>query len=227
MNQFSASRLHIDHRIVTDIESAELSIVIATEAWAVQRKSLLGQPVHAWLYGPEHAHALWDLSIKVDEHSGEDTEPAPDLSLPLDGLAFPPDLADITGLQLAESDQMEAEAFYGNDAPALTQNRLEIGDWLDEQHLMVSWSAEYNWGRNPSEVIPFLYEGPVKFTGICMTVKRDEDAPVLLSHVLPRLTLSGLDMILGREIVYDRKSGLSPDRLRWREVFWQRKPRSP
>ncbi|ESQ91988.1 hypothetical protein ABAC460_03570 [Asticcacaulis sp. AC460] len=225
MTELPAPRLHIDHRVITDIESAELSIGVATEAWAVQRKSLFGQPIHAWLYGPDYTHAWWDLSISVDEHSGEDAEPAPDLSLPLDGLAFPADLADITGLRLTESDQVETEAFYGNDAPALTQNRLKIGDWLDEQHLMVHWSAEYNWGGNRPEVIPFLYEGPVRFTGIQMTVKKDEDAPVLLSHALPRLALSGLDMILGREFVYDRKSGLSPDRRRWREVSWQRKPR--
>lgn len=211
--------LHLGTR-TTGIQRATLTLFIATEAWASQRKSWLGKPVMAWLYGRDHAHAYWDLEIEVDEESGADGAPAPSLRLPVDGASFPAQLSAITGTAIVEGTDVEAEASYGNDAPALENNRLEFGAWLPPDKIHLHWTAQYeDWDTKPRKHVSFVFDGPVEFAGIHMQVKASEDAVPLLSHVLPALDQSTLELSWGRQIDYGTHA--QGDRRHWREVLWK------
>ncbi len=218
----SQYRLQIDNRTITTLESVTLGLSIRTESWAVARKPFFGRPIHAWLYGPDYIQAWWTLAIEVDEQSGDDGAPQPQLTAPVDLTRFPARLDAIGGQGLAQGEGAAIEAWYGNDGPELRNNVVTFGDWQGPDALNVRWTADYDWGVRRPEVIPFLFEGPAVFTGIEMSVKDDADAPVFLKHVFPALDLSQLGMAWGNERLITHK-GYAPDRRRWRDVRWTRK----
>ena len=211
--------LHVDNTVLDTVEAATLGLVIQTEDWAPAGRTLLGKPKHDWLYGLAHARAFWNLEITVDDQSGADGAPAPSLRTPIEGKAFPAELAQLARARLVATP--ETEAWFGNDAPALDNTVLEFGDWLAADSLSVRWTAEYDWGVNRPARIPFRFEGAGTFSGITMMVKQEADAPALLSHVLPALDQAMLEKSFGRDIDYGPH--MSADRRHWREVVWRPK----
>ncbi|MDP9912534.1 hypothetical protein J2W27_004660 [Variovorax boronicumulans] len=99
-------------------------------------------PNATWTSGrlPASAVNFW-ISISVDESSGEDGAPAPMVqSLPvLRMTGSVPLLSELPGLSIDES-QDDWDAWYGNDAPALIENHLTFGPWMDD-HIAVCWEA--------------------------------------------------------------------------------------
>jgi hypothetical protein len=142
------------------IERASLSISIHTLGWIDE----------AWAYRPEDPTVLYELMITVDERSGEDGAPAPDFSFSAWPMFQHPPLDDLTGLVLNEQSSGDFEAWFGNDAPSLDNNRVEVLGTESDGRLRVRWEAEYHdrlegdpprWG-----ILPFLFEGLVDFSGV-------------------------------------------------------------
>jgi len=215
-------RLDIDNRTITELKSVTLELVIKTEAIAVTGRSFFGKPIHKTVYGSEYCTAYWSLAIEVDETSGDDCAPQPQLTAPVDLSRFPARLEAISGLRLAEGEGLNIEAWYGNDAPELRNNVVTFGAWRGAKTIDLRWTADYDWGIRRPDVIPFVFEGPAVFTGIYMTVKNDEDAKTFLPQVFPNLDLSELDVAWGDEHLITHKD-VAPDRRRWRDVRWVRR----
>jgi hypothetical protein len=216
------TKLHIENSVITQVERATLSLWIGTENPVVTGKRLFGKPKYAYGYGSRHLKVSWHLMVVVDEDSGADAAACPWFDVDIDGKAFPSRLEELSGAKLADGEVHDFRATYGNDAPQLEKNSFEFGEWIDRDHVMVRWSAEYDWGWRRPEKIPFLFEGPVEFDNIEMSVKKEDDAVPFLSSALPALDQSQFTLEWGYETVHKTRE-LARDRRRWRQVLWRRK----
>ncbi|MDR0776568.1 MAG: hypothetical protein LBE81_08020 [Azonexus sp.] len=205
------NRLQLNERILTPQE-ASLCLWISTEGWDERQK--------AWLYGEPFLKVQWNLEIQVDEQSGEDGTPAPSLCYYILGSKLPP-LAMLPGMRLDDPDNNWCEAWYGNDAPELTENTLTFGDWATNDHIYLRWSAKFNDWDTGVDSATFLFDGLVHFTGIKMKVKNDNDAGNFLKLALPLSDLSELNIAWEEwQILSD---DFPEDRRKWHWVTWSRK----
>ena len=187
----------------TSIEEARFSIALQTEAWDANKK--------AWVYGPGHLEARYSLSIRVTEESGEDGAPAPEAQvIPVFRAARGRHLLprDLDGLTV--EDEGDWEAWFGNDAPPLENNRLVFGRWSAEQRLGISWSATYSDRRGTKD---FLFEGEATFDGISVRVKREADADEFMTQVFGQDCLGRLRKETGSWVEHGEQ--MPPDRRRW------------
>ncbi len=206
------NRLQLNERILVP-QKASLDLRISTEDWDERQKD--------WLYGEPFLKVYWALEIQVDEQSGEDGAPAPDLCYYILGTELPP-LIMLPGTRFDDPDNSRSEAWYGNDAPKLTENTLTFGDWATNNQIYLRWSARFYDRDADVDNATFLFDGLVHFTGIRMKVKNDNDAGNFLKLALPLLDLSELNA------VWDDKWQILPDdypedRRKWHRVTWSRK----
>jgi hypothetical protein len=192
------------------VEYAELSLRVETETYdgAAQR----------WIYA-RNPSLLLALEIRLEEISGEDGAPAPDLYLSL-----PADLpASLRGVLLDESN-CSAEAWIGavrgapggGQAAVLQDNRLEILSPLQPGKVSLRWSACDEGGKD------LLFEGEAEFTGISFKVKRVTDVEMFLRKVWPALQLQSLELVSETEVDYGEDS--DEDRRHWMELHYDFKP---
>jgi hypothetical protein len=205
------NRLQLNERILTPRE-ANLCLWISTEAWDEKQK--------AWLYGEPFLKVEWILEIQVDEQSGEDGAPEPSLSYYISGSKLPP-LAMLPGMRFDDPDNRCSDAWYGNDAPQLTENTLTFGDWATNDHIYLRWSAKFDDWDTGVNGATFLFDGLVHFTGIKTKVKNDNDAGKFIKLALPLLDLSELNIVWGELEIYP--DNFSEDRRKWHRVKWLRK----
>ena len=134
-------------------------------------------------YGTAHARLDYSLEVTVDDTSGEDGQPAPTFSLTL--REFPAPLP----WQLPGHDfgpEEEIEAWYGNDAPELTANRIRFSPARSQSKLVVLWEARYPayWESHTRKGwAGFHFQGEVTIPDISMQVKNEEDASKFLRTV--------------------------------------------
>jgi hypothetical protein len=140
--------------------------------------------IHVTTEGSD-AEARYGIDIEVDEHSGEDGAPAPEVSdIPVARAngGRHPSLAALAALSVHEVDDGydcdEWDAWFGNDAPGLCGNRVSFQGW-EGGALRVRWEAHYD---DRGRKRPFLYEGLVQFTGIYVRVQRPEYAEAFLER---------------------------------------------
>jgi hypothetical protein len=193
--------------------TAELTLNVATEDWV--------DDASVWLYGPKYLKPQWDIEILLDDSSGEDGVPAPDLMRIIpDGSAVPP-INEWPSLSFIDSDEWWSVAWYGNDAPRLRENKVYLGDWLAPNRIFLRWSAIYDdWDTDTNDAL-FQFEGVVDFKGITMQVKEDKDALDFLSLALPRLEVS--DLVQEWENWRTLPDNFPADRRRWHPVRWIQK----
>lgn len=215
MSDLPPTRLLIGNREFTKVNSATVWISVATEDFVVSGRTFFGKAKETRVYGIDHLGVRWDFLIVVDEI---DSSIEPEFDLEFDGKTFPSSLDDIPGLELVDGGTSEFSAYVGADPRRLRPNRVRFGDWIDDRHIMMRWSARLEADERSRDTVPFLFEGPVAFNGIQMSVMKEEDAVPFLSRLLPALDQSRLDVEWGPEII-----GKEGDGSRWRPVTWYRK----
>ena len=166
-----------------------------------------------WLYGPDELDVTYSFEIRVDEHSGEDGAAAPVAQTipiePVEGrYLLPPDLP---GMTVEDGDDWDA--WYGNDAPELEDSRMDILGWRDGA-LVVDWRAEYGFGERKQ----FRFTGPLRFDGIRLTVKAEEDADRFFVLMFGEDALSRVVKQVGRWTDYG--PSMPEDRRRWLGVTY-------
>ncbi len=141
--------------------SARLGLSLETESWDGKD----------WVYGQE-LQVMVSLEVLVDEESGEDGAAAPDahwVMKPLPTDLFHSDWDDSAP---------EFEAWFGNDAPELEENRIRISGRDSSGQVQVEWTASCGG-------LPMTCSGPVEFSGLAMRVRKPEDAAPFLAKVHP------------------------------------------
>ncbi|MBN9419921.1 MAG: hypothetical protein J0I12_30985 [Candidatus Eremiobacteraeota bacterium] len=141
--------------------SARLGLSLETESWDGKD----------WVYGKE-LQVMVSLEVMVDEDSGEDGAAAPDAHW-----VMKPIPADLFHSEWDDS-APEFEAWFGNDAPVLENNRIRMTGRNDAGQVQVEWTADC--GR-----LPMKCSGWVDFSGLAMRVRQPEDAPGFLKKVHP------------------------------------------
>lgn len=207
----TAARLVLNDRVFRP-QRATLSLRIATEGPHREQGT--------WQYGERCLSAMWMIDIVVDEHSGEDAAPAPSFAYSInDGTSIPP-LNELPGTSL-HTDDRTTEAWYGNDAPALTANTVTFGGWISKDQLAMRWTAKFDDWDTRMKDAQFLFEGPVRFAGIRMQVKNAADARAFLLLAAPRIELTQLQVEWGDWVDYG--DGFPPERRKWLNVSWSRR----
>lgn len=179
------------------IQHAELSMRVETETWDGASQS--------WVYG-RNPSLVVALEIRVDERSGEDGALAPDLyfHLPADA---PADLSELT----LDEQKHEAEAWLGNDAPALENNVLRFASPLRDGPVSVRWTAT-------CRETTLSFDADVPFVGLSLKVRKVTDVEGFLRKVWPALDPSRLELISESEI--DFGEDMPEDRQHWMELHY-------
>lgn len=152
-----------------------------------------------WVQPGPPARVRLDLEVVVDGSSGEDGALAPSLSLVPKGPL--PSLEALAG-KVFDDRSAELQAWYGNDAPELTGNRLEFLGFPTPDTARVRWTAVYDEDR------PFRFEGTVAFSGIAMRAPRRADAERLLRAAWPSLDPARLAVTVGEPVTYGERTEL-------------------
>ena len=189
--------------VAHSVQHAELSMRVETETFDAASQS--------WVYGRNPTLVL-ALEVRVDDRSGEDGALSPDLYFHLPNNAP----AELSGFVLDEKEH-QVEAWYGNDAPALENNRLEIKSELNAGPVKVLWNATSARGSK------LVFDGPVEFMGISLKVKNVTDVDGYLRKVWPALDLSRLELVSESEI--DFGEDWPEERRHWMELHYDFKPR--
>ena len=119
------------------------------------------------------------IAISVDDHSGEDGAPAPEASyipiLRVNGNRnmLPMDLPGIT-----VDDECDWDAWYGNDAPEITNNFIEFLKYKNGE-LVVNWLAEYGWKNKK----PFHFKGALRADSILLNVTSENDVSYQMKKI--------------------------------------------
>jgi hypothetical protein len=198
------------------VRGATFGIHVTTEVW--DEEARVGR------YDPALARARYGIEIDVDEHSGEDGAPAPEVSdVPVARAngGRHPSLEALAALSVQELDDGydcdEWDAWFGNDAPGLCGNRVAFQGWQGNA-LRVRWEAHYD---DRGRQRPFLYEGLVEFTGVHVSVRKVEEANVFLARAWGGQPVETLERhVLGWT---DYGPSFAPDRRFWYSVVYGRK----
>ncbi len=178
-------------------------IRVQTEAWNDAQKR--------WLYGPDFLEVDYWVEIVVDEDSGCDGAAAPDahdIQVPRgDGhYPLPPDLP---GLVVDDQDD-DWDAWYGNDAPELMDNRMAFLGWQNGC-LTVEWRADYG--------APLHFKGPLRFEAIHMEVKAEDDADRFFVQVFGEGALARVVKRVGKW--QELGPSMPEDRRRWLGITFE------
>lgn len=141
--------------------SARLGLSLETESWDGKD----------WVYGKE-LQVMASIEVMVDEESGEDGAAAPDAHWVMKPVP--------TDLFHSEWDDSapEFEAWFGNDAPELDENKIRLLGRDPNGQVQVDWTASCGG-------LPMKCSGPVEFSGLAMRVRQPEDAAGFLKKVHP------------------------------------------
>lgn len=170
-----------DPILLTDYQSLELSLTVNHENWCEEQRE--------WLYAQSPSLYL-GVDIRVDENSGEDGALAP--SIDFSGLTDLPAWHDLRDFELNES-SAEVEAWYGNDAPELTENVFRfLGDGGFE------WRAKFE-GRD------FCCQGRLEKPSLTVMVKKTEDLDGLLRRAWPAQAERGISVKECQSVDYGPK----------------------
>ncbi|MCP3140859.1 SMI1/KNR4 family protein [Pyxidicoccus xibeiensis] len=173
-------------KVPADLPTPEKPLVLAGHGHAIGG-ARLEVYVDTWVpdlearkygYEPDRATVRYSLEVHAAESSGEDGAPEPYAStLPVAEAngGRHPSLVEWSTLVLGP--EGDWDAWYGNDAPSLQDNRLTVLE-RSGADLKVRWEASYSqYGRD----FAFLFEGPVHFEGIRFDVKDPADVDRVLA----------------------------------------------
>lgn len=132
-------------------------------------------------YGKDSLTVRYSLNIISEESEGNDGDLDPDANNIPVYLAFDqriPTLEELIGKTISLSDaDWDWDAWYGNDAPSLTNNKITFLKWENGQ-LFIRWESLY--GGEPQKL---LFEGATTFNGVGIRVKQLGDAEVFLREL--------------------------------------------
>jgi hypothetical protein len=170
-------------------DSAEMSLNFATDTW--------DEASQDWVYGDEHICPHWQLDVGFANYSGEDGAPAPSLCylIPHEFEIPPPD--EFPGLRFSDPENRRCEAWYGNDAPAIVENQLAFGSWVDLDHIEVEWTGKYHDWETQRRDAPFRLSGAIAFKGITARVREESDAVKFLRLLVPRIDVTAVRQAFG------------------------------
>lgn len=180
------------------VQHAELSLRVETETYDGASQD--------WVYGRNPSLVL-ALEVRVDSGSGQGAL-APDLYFHLPASAP----GDLKGFHLDEKAH-EVEAYWGNDAPALQGNRLEILSELKSGAVEVRWTATSERGASLSFV------GSAEFMGISLKVKKVTDVDGFMARVWPALPTSRMELAGESEVDYGDDFE-DEERQHWMELHY-------
>ncbi|WNG40514.1 SMI1/KNR4 family protein [Archangium violaceum] len=173
-------------KVPADRPTPEKPLVVAGHGHAIEG-ARLEVYVTTWLpdleareyrYQPDRPTVMYSLEIHVGESSNEDSQPAPYASnIPVAAATGGrhPTLAEWSTLVVGS--EGDWDAWYGNDAPSLHDNRL-TGLERSGADLKLRWEASYSqYGRD----FAFVFEGPVRHEGIRFDVKDPADIDRVLT----------------------------------------------
>jgi len=157
--------------VETAYRSATFSMEIGSDPWLTDAEK--------GAYGADFRKLIYSLEIDVNEDSEEDGACAPVAQcIPVWRAAGKrhPSLAGLE--QLDVDDANDWDAWFGNDAPALQNNRLHFHDWSGATRLQLTWHAELVKSVHGGELEPNAidFDGEVDFAGIRICVENLEDA---------------------------------------------------
>jgi hypothetical protein len=149
---------------------------------------------HALELSPGHGALALFLEIHVDEHSGEDGALAPTIqTIPLvQSLARTPRLEELPGTTVAVPDDRAWDAWYGNDAAPLVDNRLELLAWRPGG-MRLRWEAA--WERPRRRKAKLVFEGTAAFAGVTLYVQDDRDLDGFVESVWGRGSLAQFEVL--------------------------------
>lgn len=212
------SRIWIDG-IEGPVESARLAIHVNELPWRTEDDRRA--------YGTDSRAVCYSLTIAIDERSGDDGAPCPGSECLPVWRAFGgrhPSLTELGELTLPDGDGWYA--WFGNDAPPLSENHLQFNGWVSPTRVRVVWSAKYaddpRFLENPDGPEPGMmkFEGEAEFLGISTTVDQPEDADRVIAsiwgaHQLASLERHDGDWLALRELRPDFQSRLPDAWGRW------------
>ena len=185
-----------DGKLVLDLNgetivpnSATLSLNFATDTWDDSQQ--------AWIYGEGHICPHWQLDVTVEVDSGEDGAAAPTLCYLLDPEPGLPPPAEFPGLQFSDLENQRCEAWYGNDAPAIVDNVLRFGPWLDLCRIEIEWTGKYHDWKTKRRDAPFRLAGGIAFKGITAQVREESDAARFIRMLMPRVDPATIREVFG------------------------------
>lgn len=182
------------------VRKATFGISVSDEAWVEEAQE--------WRAGLEHLSVRYWLDIVVNARSGEDGVPTPNAQvIPVFHAAKHrhPSLKQLARMRVGPEGGWEA--WYGNDAPPLEDNRL-VFQGFEGTKLRLRWTARYLDGARD---LPFVFEGLVHFTGIALGVKDEAEVPSYLERAFANAhRLEDLVIRVGKRI--DRGPSLEDER---------------
>ena len=190
VRDFTPTLIEVEGRAVAP-RSTQAYMGIVTQVWAPKR---WGPFVRKhWDYGPEHAVAMLELEIELDDQSGEDCALFPVLRIIFKpGSWIGSSFADLAGRTFVEGvDAIKFEAHYGNDAPHFENNRVHFHAGGEPGQLQLDWQAQYRWYPNDAPE-PFRFSGPIRIQGLWLDVMRDVDAAPIVAAAMPGFALHSL-----------------------------------
>lgn len=153
-------------RVCRAPKESEISITIESETWSEKEQ--------AFYYGLDCLQVRYSLRIRVDDDSGNDQAPQPEIQeLPLAGSVRGntyPAPSELPGISLTGDSW---DAWYGNDAPEITKNKLNFGDWKDDR-IFLEWSGKYQ-SDITSRIETLRFKGEARFSGIRCSVRTPGD----------------------------------------------------
>src|ERR1051325_10033565 len=129
------SRIWIDG-IEGPVEFAQLEIQVNERPWRTEDERRA--------YGADSHAVCYSLTIARDDRSGDDGAPAPSSECLPVWRAFGgrhPSLRELGEITIPDGDGWDA--WFGNDAPRLSENHLQFNGWVSPTRLRVVWSARY------------------------------------------------------------------------------------
>ena len=176
-------------KVPADVPTPEKPLVLAGHGYAVQ-SARLEVHVDTWVpdleasayrYQPDRPEVTYSLELEAalsEGDPGDDGVPAPvaqDIPVARANGGRHPTLAEWSTLVVGP--ECGWDAWYGNDAPALENNRLTVLGRSGE-NLTLRWEASYSeYGHDYA----FLFEGPVRFAGIHFDVETPSDIERVLA----------------------------------------------
>lgn len=181
--------LHLNGKEVVP-QTAALTLNFATDTWDESRQD--------WVYGDGNICPHWQLDVRVGAGTSDDgREPTPSLCYLIPHEFEIPPLDELPGLQFSDLENRRCEAWYGNDAPAIVENVLRFGPWLDLGHIEIEWTGKYHDWETGRRDAPFRLAGTIAFEGITARVREESDAERFLRMLIPRIDSATIRQTLG------------------------------
>lgn len=179
------------------------------------------------MYGAEARAVSYSLMVVIDDESGEEGAPCPFCeSVPvwLAAGGRHPRLSELADLSIDGGEGWDA--WLGNDAPPLTNNRLRLQGWQAPGLMRMTWNADYvlREMHGVRREGAMAYSGTVEFEGIRLSVDSPSDADHVIASIwgeqqLQQLKREDGDWLVLRELRPSLQSKM-PDALgRWLAGF--------